>query len=51
MPVILDGLAFVGQVVSQFGRQPPLGQHLLELASKAGLAEDRLGILVLNLGQ
>ncbi len=38
-------------MAGQFGRQHALGQHLLELAGKARLAESRLGILILDLGQ
>jgi hypothetical protein len=38
-------------VVAQLGRQHALGQHLLQLPCQAGLAKDRLGVLVLDLSQ
>jgi hypothetical protein len=49
--VVLAAFALVGQMMAQLGRQHALGQHLLQLSGQAVFAKDRLGVLVLNLGE
>ncbi len=48
---VVASLGLAGQVVIQFGGQHALCEQLLELARQAGLAQNRFGILVLDLGQ
>jgi hypothetical protein len=48
---VILAAVLVGQMMAQLGRQHALGQHFLELPGQAGFAENRLGILVLNLGE
>ncbi|AIC87912.1 hypothetical protein BTRA_636 [Burkholderia thailandensis USAMRU Malaysia  len=51
---VVTGPALLGlgcQMVAQLGREHALGQLLLELAGQPRFAQDRLGILALNLGK